>query len=212
MTTIKLRIKDIRAVSHAMAVGDIRYYLNGMLFEHNGAETRLVATDGHRIHGVIVNHPDALIESPQQFIVPDTLIRTILKVKAPKHDKVRQVTLTFADGKVSALLPDGTESIAKLIDGKFPDYSRVIPQTVSGEYAPVNLHYAIDAMQGAADYMEVKEAHIGVKYNGSGVAVLCVGTFFAGIMPLRLDQSSDPDTAWFSPIAAPEVTESQATA
>ena len=52
MHSLKVKISDIRAVSFAMAKKDLRFVLNGMLVETNGADVRLVCCDGHRLHGV----------------------------------------------------------------------------------------------------------------------------------------------------------------
>ena len=62
--------KDLKAISLAMAVKDIRYYLQGVLFESNGAFTRLVATDGHRLHMVQTEDATKGIEAPVSF-TPD---------------------------------------------------------------------------------------------------------------------------------------------
>jgi len=207
MQTITLSIKDIKAVSHAMAGNDIRYYLNSVCIEHNGIETRIIATDGHRLHIVRVNHPDGEHCAPVQYLLPDTLVKTIIKCKAPRHDKRKEVVLTFSDGKVSATIPDGTETVAKLVDGKFPDYSRVIPQSVSGEYSCINQDFVTDALQGYRDYMESKKLYMALKHGGSNCAVLSFGNFLAVIMPMRGDVSTDPDSFWHSQLSGPEVSE-----
>jgi DNA polymerase-3 subunit beta len=201
--TITLSIKDIKAVSHAMANNDIRYYLNSICIEHNGLQTRIIATDGHRLHIVRVEHPDGEHCAPVQYLLPDTMVKTIIKCKAPRHDKRKEAVLVFSDGKVSVTLPDGTESIAKLIDGRFPDYSRVIPQAVSGEYACINQDYVTDALQGYRDYMESKNCYIALKHGGTGCAVLVAGNYLAVVMPMRGDISTDPDSFWHSQLAGP---------
>ena len=208
---ITLSIKDIKAVSHAMAINDIRYYLNSICIEHNGIQTRIIATDGHRFHIVRVNHPEGEHCAPVQYLLPDTLVKTIIKCKAPKHDKRKEAVFTFADGKVSVNLPDGTESIAKLIDGRFPDYSRVIPQSVSGEYSCINQDFVTDALQGYRDYMESKNCYMALKHGGDNCAVLVAGDYLAVVMPMRGDVSTDPDSFWHSQLTGPEVKE-QATA
>jgi DNA polymerase-3 subunit beta len=186
-----------------MANNDIRYYLNSICVEHNGLETRIIATDGHRLHIVRVEHSDGDHCAPVQYLLPDTLVKTIIKCKAPRHDKRKEVVLAFADGKVSVSLPDGTESIAKLIDGKFPDYSRVIPQTVSGEYACINQDYVMDALEGYRDYMESKNCFMALKHGGDNCAVLSAGDYLAVVMPMRGDVSNDPDSTWHSQLAGP---------
>lgn len=196
----------IKAVAHAMAKSDIRYYLNGMLIHTNGHDTRIVATDGRRLNIAIVERT-MLIEQPQQFIIPDTLVNTICKCKAPRHNKTPEVTFNFADGKVSALLPDGTESVAKLIDAKYPDYYRVIPHTLYGEAAQYNPVYVLDAFKACADYLGVKTPAVALSMNGSGCAAMSCGDFVALIIPWRADPVSSLDSRLLSPIASPSVVE-----
>lgn len=209
MTTITLKIKDIKAVSHAMANKDIRYYLNGMLVEHNGIETRLAATDGHRMHLVRVEHDSALVSEPVKYIIPRDFVAQLIKTKFSKGD-VKQVNLTFSDNmKVSAALPNGDEIISKLIDGMFPNYCRVIPKNPSGEYAYLKPEYQLDAVNGMIDYSENKDLTIKIKHNGEGAAVLAYGNYLAVIMPVRNDfapLSDNPYAEWSSSLSCPELT------
>lgn len=207
MTTITLKIKDIKAVSYAMANKDMRYYLNGMQIEHNGIETRLAATDGDRMHLVRVEHNSALVCSPMQYILPREFVAQMLKVKFPKG-YVKEVTLTFSGDKVAAALANGNEIISKLIDGKFPEYSRVIPSNLSGEYAYLKPEYQLDAANGLIDYSENKNLTIKIKHNGEGAAVLAYGNYLALIMPVRnhfAPLSDNPDAVWNSHLEGPEL-------
>jgi len=207
MTTITVKIKDIKAVSHAMANKDIRYYLNGMLVEHNGIETRLAATDGHRMHLVRIEHNTALVSEPVKYIIPRDFVAQLIKTKFSKND-IKQVTLTFSDMKVAAALPNGDEIISKLIDGVFPDYCRVIPSSLSGEDSYLKPEYALDAANGLIDYSENKNLTVKIKHNGMGTAVLAYGNYLALIMPVRSEfapVSDNPDTVWTSSLAGPEL-------
>jgi len=207
MTAITLKIKDIKAVSHAMADKHMRYYLNAMLVEHNGIETRLAATDGHRMHLVRVEHNSALVCSPMQYIIPRDFVAQLIKTKFPKG-YIKEVTLTFSDNmKVSAALTNGNEIISNLIDGKFPDYRRIIPSSLSEEYAYLKPEYQLDAVNGLIDYSENKNLTIKIKHNGEGAAVLAYGNYLAVIMPVRSEfapLSDNPDTVWTSSLAGPE--------
>lgn len=207
MTTITLKIKDIKAVSHAMANKDMRYYLNAMLVEHNGIETRLAAMDGHRMHLVRVEHDSALVSEPVKYIIPRDFILQLIKTKFSKND-IKQVTLTFSDMKVAAALPNGGEIISKLIDGVFPDYNRVIPSSLSEEYAYLKPEYQLDAVNGLIDYSENKNLTIKIKHNGEGAAVLAYGNYLAVIMPVRVSHaplSDNPDAVWTSSLSGPEL-------
>jgi DNA polymerase III sliding clamp (beta) subunit (PCNA family) len=210
MTTITLKIKDIKAVSHAMGNKDLRYYLNGVLVEHNGIETRLVATDGHRLHGVRIEHDNALLSEPVGYIIPRDFVMQLLKTKFSKKDE-KQVTLTFSEDKVSVTLPNGNSIISKLIDGKFVDYRKAIPKTFSGEYAYLNPQYQLDAVNGLNDYSENKNIVIKIQHNGDGAAILAYGNYIALIMPVMTNYaplSDNPYAEWTSSMAVPESTES----
>lgn len=201
---ITIKQSTIKAVAHAMAKNDIRYYLKGMLVHTNGHDTRLVATDGHRMNVAIVERT-MLVEAPQKYIIPASLVSTICKSKAGKNNKKPEVTLTFHDGKVAAALPDGTEAVAKLVDGIYPDYDRVIPHTLSGDAAQYNPQYVLDAHNSIADYLGVKDHKISLSMNGqNGCAAMACDGFAALIMPWRAETVTTIDSRLLSPIASPE--------
>jgi len=201
---ITIKQSTIKAVARAMAKNDIRTYLNGMLIHTNGHDTRLVATDGPRMNVAIVERT-MLVEVPQQYIIPASLVSTICKSKAGKNNKEPDVTLTFHDGKVAAALPDGTEAVAKLVDGKYPDYDRVIPKTLSGEVAQYNPQYVLDAYNSIADYLCVKGHSYALSMNGqNGCAAMACDGFVALIMPWRAETVTTIDSRLLSPIASPE--------
>ena len=201
---ITIKQSTIKAVAHAMAKNDIRYYLNGMLIHTNGHDTRLVAADGHRMNVAIIERT-MLVEAPQQYIIPASLVSTICKCKAPRDNKKPEVTLTFHDGKVAAALPDGTEAVAKLIDGNYPDYDRVIPKTLSGEAGQYNPEYVLDAYKSCADYLGVKDHRHALSMNGkNGCAAMACDGFAALIMPWSAETVTTIDSRLLSPIASPE--------
>ena len=201
---ITIKQSTIKAVAHAMAKNDTRYYLNGMLIHTNGHDTRLVALDGSRMHIAIIER-DILVEVPQKYIIPASLVSTICKSKAGKNNKEPDVTLRFHDGKVAAALPDGTESVANLVGGKYPDYDRIVPHTLSREVAQYNPAYVLDAYKACADYLDVKNHKIALSPNGSGPAAMACGGFVALVMPWRTDDIvTKLDARLLSPIASPE--------
>ncbi|MEI7463739.1 MAG: DNA polymerase III subunit beta [Burkholderiales bacterium] len=116
----------INQVHFAMAVHDIRYYLNGILFVAEGKTLTLVATDGHRL--ALANATlDAEIPK-QEVILPR---KTVLELqRLLKDDKVNEdstIELRFA-GNQAKFTFSGMEFVTKLVEGKFPDYNRVIPK------------------------------------------------------------------------------------
>jgi DNA polymerase-3 subunit beta len=108
-------------VQYAMAQQDIRYYLNGLLMVVEEKSLKLVATDGHRLAFASMKLSEALPR--QEVIVPRKTVLELSKLLADSDAEVRvELSATqaaFAFGSV--------EVISKLVDGKFPDYTRVIP-------------------------------------------------------------------------------------
>ena len=130
----------IDQVHFAMAVHDIRYYLNGILFIAEGKTLTLVATDGHRL---------ALAQSPlhtevparQEVILPrktvlelQRLLKADTQQAAPSGEEAGQeageggqIEMKFAHNQAKFSF-SGMEFVTKLVEGKFPDYNRVIPK------------------------------------------------------------------------------------
>ena len=108
-------------VQFAMAQQDIRYYLNGMLLVLEGDRMKAVATDGHRL-----SFASGKIEGEQErreVILPRKAVLELSRLLADSDDPVTieihasQVRFRFGDVNL----------VTKIIDGKFPDYTRVIP-------------------------------------------------------------------------------------
>ncbi|HEY3076460.1 MAG TPA: DNA polymerase III subunit beta [Burkholderiales bacterium] len=108
-------------VQYGMAQQDIRYYLNGLLMVVEAGELKLVATDGHRL--AYASLPLAANLPRQEAIVPRKTVAELAKLLAESDDEVRiELSATQAGFSFGAI-----ELVSKLIDGKFPDYTRVIP-------------------------------------------------------------------------------------
>ena len=115
--------KYLLAMVHfAMAQQDIRYYLNGMLLVVDGATVRAVATDGHRLALCEVTK-DGASAGKIEAIIPRKTVLELARLLPDSDDPVRvqmaanQVKVSFAD----------IELVSKLVEGKFPDYQRVLP-------------------------------------------------------------------------------------
>jgi DNA polymerase-3 subunit beta len=107
-----------------MAAQDVRYYLNGLLLLVEGKELRAVATDGHRLAFASVAIETELPR--QEMILPRKTVLELNRLLVDTDDALN-ITLTsnqvrFAFGSVVL--------VSKLIDGKFPDYERVVPATL----------------------------------------------------------------------------------
>jgi DNA polymerase III subunit beta len=109
-------------VSFSMAVHDIRYYLNGILFVAEGKKLSLVATDGHRL---AFASADLDVEVPKQEVILPR--KTVLELQRLLSDKDGAIEMRFANNQAKFSF-DGMEFVTKLVEGKFPDYNRVIPR------------------------------------------------------------------------------------
>jgi DNA polymerase-3 subunit beta len=111
----------LNMVHFAMAQQDIRYYLNGMLLVIDGFDVRCVSTDGHRLAYCSVTTET---ESPkQEVIIPR---KTVLELLRLLDDSEEPVQIDVAANQIRFRFAE-IELISKLVEGKFPDYQRVIP-------------------------------------------------------------------------------------
>ena len=112
----------VNQVHFAMAVHDIRYYLNGILFIAEGKQLTLVATDGHRLALAQATLDN---EVPKQEVILPR--KTVLELQRLLRDEDTPIEMRFA-GNQAKFSFSGMEFVTKLVEGKFPDYNRVIPK------------------------------------------------------------------------------------
>lgn len=115
----------IDRTAFAMAQQDVRFYLNGMLFELATNQLKVVATDGHRL---ALCRADILcdLEAPVQAIVPRKGVLELAKLFCDVDADIR---ISLDSNHIRAETPE-LRFTSKLIDGKFPDYERVMPKNV----------------------------------------------------------------------------------
>jgi DNA polymerase-3 subunit beta len=110
------------SVQYAMAQQDVRYYLNGVLLIIEGNNLKVVATDGHRLAfnaGVINGNHEK-----QEIIMPRKAVVELCKLLGDTNESVE---IEFSNQQVKVAF-SGINLTSKVIDGKFPDYERVIPK------------------------------------------------------------------------------------
>ena len=112
----------LNQVAFAMAVHDIRYYLNGILFVAEGKQLSLVATDGHRL---AFSSAMLDVDVPKQEVILPR--KTVLEMQRLLSNKEGAIEMQFA-GNQAKFSFEGMEFVTKLVEGKFPDYNRVIPK------------------------------------------------------------------------------------
>ncbi len=122
ITLAQRELKDLlKQVEFAMAQQDIRYYLNGLLIEVIDNHLNIVGTDGHRLSFTSTELKQNY--EKQEVILPRKTVIELIKLLDESEEDVEiemsanQVNFTFSNIKL----------ISKIIDGKFPDYNRVIP-------------------------------------------------------------------------------------
>ncbi len=185
----KLR-RLIERTAFSMAQQDVRYYLNGMLFEVDGKHLRTVATDGHRL-ALCTAEGDFGASTPMQVILPRKGVLELQRLLQQEDETVRVV---LGSNHFRAQTRDFTFT-SKLVDGKFPDYDRVIPRgatkivnaerselkdglmraaILSNEkYRGVRLMLSEGAMRILANNPEQEEAEetVSVEYSGDGLEI-----------------------------------------
>jgi len=122
---ITLSQKSLRTllllVQYSMAQQDIRYYLNGLLLSIEGKELRVVATDGHRLAFAKTSLDDE--HAKQEVVLPRKAVLELCKLL---QDDDAPITIALLGNQVKFAFGD-VELVTKIVDGKFPDYGRVIP-------------------------------------------------------------------------------------
>jgi DNA polymerase III subunit beta len=111
----------LKQVEFAMAQQDIRYYLNGLLFEVIANRLNIVGTDGHRLSFTSA-------ELKQNYDKQDVILprKTVIELIKLLDDSDEDVQIELATNQVNFNF-NNFKLISKVIDGKFPDYYRVIP-------------------------------------------------------------------------------------
>ncbi len=176
-------------VSFAMAVHDIRYYLNGILFVAEGKKLSLVATDGHRL---AFASADLDVEVPKQEVILPR--KTVLELQRLLSDKEGAIEMQFAANQAKFSF-EGMEFVTKLVEGKFPDYNRVIPRNhqnivvlgrapllsalqraaimTSEKFKGVRLNVEPGVLRVAANNADQEEAvdELDIEYDGAAIEI-----------------------------------------
>jgi len=118
----------LQLVQYAMAQQDIRYYLNGLLMLVDGSKLTLVATDGHRLAYISTALEGK--HSRVEAILPRKAVLELVKLLSDSEDSVE---LQIQQNQVRSHFGD-VDLLSKVVDGKFPDFTRVIPSNPPGRF------------------------------------------------------------------------------
>lgn len=212
----ELPIAALKACLLFAGKDDIRGYLNGICVEHTRKGIQLVAVDGHRMIVYNVEGAESTAD-PMRFVISRAVVASALKL-VPKGNVAIACVWTqtrSADPARQGVTVIGTASInvggivtADLQDGlgKFPEWERTVPQTVSGEVSQYNVMYLADAAKAASLLKGGVTGYISVGHNGTSPALINLAeNAFAVIIPMRGDPISGiklPD--WYT-LPAPKV-------
>jgi DNA polymerase-3 subunit beta len=185
----------IGQVHFAMAVHDIRYYLNGILFVAEGKTLTLVATDGHRL-ALAQAQLDHEIPKQEVILPRKTVLELMRLLRDTKAEGEEQapIEMRFAPNQAKFSF-SGLEFVTKLVEGKFPDYNRVIPKNhknkitlgrttllaslqraailTSDKFKGVRLNVEAGLMKIASSNAEQEEAseEIEIDYTGDAIEI-----------------------------------------
>jgi DNA polymerase-3 subunit beta len=161
--------KLLKQVEFAMAQQDIRYYLNGLLLEVNGNQLNLVGTDGHRLSFTST-------KLNQTFDKTDVILprKTIIELIKLLDDSEDEVIIEMSPGQVNFNFNE-VRLISKVIDGKFPDYHRVIPTGHQNTFS-VNRLEILTAMQRASILSNEKYRGIRMVLSESNLKLISTNT------------------------------------
>ena len=173
LQSITLPQRDFRSLlklaEFAMAQQDIRYYLNGMLVVVDGGSLQVVATDGHRLSWASLaiggEHPRAEVILPRKTVLE--LSKLLEDTDAPITIDILANQARFRFGNV--------ELVSKVVDGKFPDYNRVIP---AGHAKRIDIDRLtlLSALQRAAILSNEKFRGVRLVLGDNQLKILCTNS------------------------------------
>lgn len=153
-------------VQYSMAVQDIRYYLNGLLMQVEGNQLRLVATDGHRLAYSATNIEADLPKA--EVILPR---KTVLELFKLLNQPNEPITVELLNNQVRFRC-NNTIIVSKVVDGKFPDFNRVIP-LLNDKIFLVNRTQLLSSLERAAILANEKFRGARLQLQAGLLSVVC---------------------------------------
>jgi DNA polymerase-3 subunit beta len=200
---IQIDFDILKGLNVLSAKKDIRYYMNGVFIEITPRGAYFVATDGHKMgiwHESEITAPETI-----SHVIPSTLIDQVSKVITKPINLVEidlqpMIEFNYLNNVFKA----------PAIDGKYPDFRRVIPETLSHEIAQFDPEFLSQFYKCAAILNGVKKPDVAIGHNGTGGAIVDIqnGKFLGIIMPYKskADFSSYKKPLWvdYTPAAVIE--------
>jgi DNA polymerase III subunit beta len=156
-------------VQYAMAQQDIRYYLNGLLLITEPGFIKVVATDGHRL--ALIMHSIALQSEEskgQEVILPRKSVIELIKLL---NDSDEEVTIDIGQNQVKFAFSN-TVMISKIVEGKFPDYNKVVPTNHQNNIV-INRIQILHALQRASILSNEKFSGVRLVLTQNTLRIIC---------------------------------------
>jgi DNA polymerase III subunit beta len=183
---ISIQIKTIKALLHFAAKKDIRYYLQGVQIEQGETGTFAVATNGHFL---AVARIDTQAQAPASVIVGSDHLATAIK-------SLKGAIMIDVDGPKVTIKTGASEVTVPAVDGRYPDWRRVIRAPQTGEQAYFNADYLALVQKAAGEYHGNKSALYHVAQNGTSVGHCAIDDDLqVFVMPVRAG-GSNPVAPW----------------
>jgi DNA polymerase-3 subunit beta len=203
-------IRALKATAIAASTEQTRYYLNGVCVEHSPSGPIFIATDGHRL--IASNHKWMEVTAPQfaPAIIPLSLIK---RIKVSRKFDIATMTIEHKEGGaiLISIYYAGATYAENSIDGTFPDWRRVIPQSCDGTISQYNPAYLSDFAEAGRVLAGGKcDVSVAVSYNGGSPALVRFWhedktvQSFGVIMPIRTNPVMQAPPVW-TQHAKPEV-------
>ena len=192
MTTLNLNF-ILAARTHSATDKDHRHTLRGVRLDFPAG--KMVSTDGHRVFLACIDKAQL-----PPVTVPNELLDQLAKIAKANIKKVfHDTTVDLAIDGDRLTFTVGAATVSGLaIDGRYPDYMRVIPRQVSGELAQYNTKYIVDATKALRIALHKPKTDFPFMHNGDGCGVMSTTDhngkpLIIGIMPLRSSHSGSND-------------------
>ncbi|MHB8416297.1 MAG: DNA polymerase III subunit beta family protein [Acidiferrobacteraceae bacterium] len=189
MLTIPLNA--LKALLITAAKNETRYFLNGIHFNVRKHDVLFASGDGHRLNvyrqqPTSIVEPDPVLSLLGEGILPRDYCEQVAKIASPFHD-IQLAIFYDSEGRPSARHVDSGLT-APLIDGRYPDYMRVIPRTCSGEVSQFNPAYLGDLAK-ISKALGFKSNQACIAHNGESAALVRFNNYnlIHVLMPMRFD-------------------------
>jgi DNA polymerase-3 subunit beta len=167
LTLPQKALKDaLRLVQFAMAVQDIRYYLNGVLFSVEKDTLRVVATDGHRL-----SFASRALDGDHGSVEAILPRKTVLELIKLLGDTDEPVALAIGSNQVRFSF-GGIEIVSKIVEGKFPDYQKVIPTTHKNRVS-LERSTLVQSLNRAAILSNEKIRGVRLVFTKDALSIIC---------------------------------------